>query len=379
MRDTSAVDVSERGQRPATAAAEKAAGDAGGLRPRQSAHHNGFPRRIGAPNHAGELYAALDLGTNNCRLLVARPSRDGFRVVDAYSRIVRLGEGLALTNRLSESAVERAIDALRVCRAKLDARGVKRARLVATEACRAAENGAAFISRVAVETGLELEIIDRKTEAYLAATGCAALADPAANSIVLFDIGGGSTEIVWLTDRPKSRAGERMVRAWVSLPVGVVTLADRYGGIIVTPDNFGAMQTEVSTMLGPFAREARAAMDSPRFHLLGTSGTVTTVAGLHLGLERYDRRQVDGIWMASADVKTVVENLLAMSFTERAANGCIGSDRADLVLAGCAILEAIRAAFPSNRIRIADRGLREGILMELMQADGVWFERRERR
>jgi exopolyphosphatase / guanosine-5'-triphosphate,3'-diphosphate pyrophosphatase len=378
MRDSSAVDFSERGQRPASAATEKVAGDSGGVRPRQSAP-NGFPRRSGAPGSAGELYAALDLGTNNCRLLVARPSREGFRVIDAYSRIVRLGEGLALTNRLSESAVERAIDALRVCRAKLDARGVTRARLVATEACRAAENGAAFIARVAVETGLELEIIDRKTEAYLAATGCAALADPAANSIVLFDIGGGSTEIVWLTDRPKARAGERMVRAWVSLPVGVVTLADRYGGIIVTSDNFGAMQAEVSTLLAPFAKEARAAVDSPRFHLLGTSGTVTTVAGLHLGLERYDRRQVDGIWMASADVKTVVDNLLAMSFTERAANGCIGSDRADLVLAGCAILEAIRAAFPSNRIRIADRGLREGILMELMQADGVWFERRERR
>jgi len=327
----------------------------------------------------GEVYAALDLGTNNCRLLVARPHRDGFRVVDAYSRIVRLGEGIAMTNRLSEAAITRAIEALRVCRLKIDGRGVTRARFVATEACRATENGAHFISRVAEETGLALEIIDRRTEAHLAAAGCSALADPAANDVVLFDIGGGSTEIVWIADRPHGRVGERQIRGWVSLPVGVVTLADRHGGIKVTPENFGAMVEEVTGLLRGFAREARGANRSPRFHLLGTSGTVTTVAGIHLKLERYDRRRVDGIWMRWDDVQTVVDDLLAMSFDERACNGCIGTDRADLVLAGCAILAAIHEAFPATRLRIADRGLREGILMKLMQSEGIWPRQRWRR
>ncbi len=325
-----------------------------------------------------ETYAALDLGTNNCRLLVARPARDGFRVVDAYSRIVRLGEGIALTNRLADTAIHRAIEALKICRAKIDGRGVTRARLVATEACRSTENGALFIQRVREETGLALEIIDRRTEAHLAAAGCTALADPAANDVVLFDIGGGSTEIVWVADRPRGRSGERDVRAWVSLPVGVVTLADRYGGETVTRETFEAMVCEVTKMLEGFAREARHAARTPRFHLLGTSGTVTTVAGLHLKLHRYDRKQVDGIWMRWPEVAEVIDGLLDMSFSERACNGCIGSDRADLVLAGCAILEAIHRAFPATRLRIADRGLREGILMGLMQQDGAWGPGRRR-
>jgi exopolyphosphatase/guanosine-5'-triphosphate,3'-diphosphate pyrophosphatase len=266
-----------------------------------------------------------------------------------------------------------------VCRLKIDGRGVTRARFVATEACRATENGAYFVARVAEETGLNLEIIDRRTEAHLAAAGCSALADPAANDVILFDIGGGSTEIVWIADRPHGRVGERHIRAWASLPVGVVTLADRHGGIVVSPESFGAMVAEVLEMLRGFAREARGASRSPRFHLLGTSGTVTTVAGIHLKLERYDRRRVDGIWMHWNDVEAVLDGLLTMSYTERAGNGCIGTERADLVLAGCAILAAIHQVFPAPRLRIADRGLREGILMKLMQSDGIWPRQRWRR
>ncbi len=318
-------------------------------------------------------YAALDLGTNNCRLLIARPTAEGFRVVDAFSRIVRLGEGLALTNRLCSNAIDRSIEALKVCRDKLELRGVAKARLIATEACRAAQNGSFFLERVRCETGLKLEIVDRETEARLAAAGCAALADPSARSVVLFDIGGGSTEIVWLkqADTPDQSTDSR-VKSWVSLPVGVVTLADRYGGVDVTTDCFERMVAEVKGHLAGFAAVASASLECPNFHILGTSGTVTTIAGVHLGLERYDRKQVDGIWMENADVEQIMTKLLGMSFEERAANACIGSDRADLVLAGCAIFEAIRRAFPCGRVRIADRGLREGILMELMQADGVW-------
>jgi exopolyphosphatase/guanosine-5'-triphosphate,3'-diphosphate pyrophosphatase len=314
-------------------------------------------------------YAALDLGTNNCRLLVARPSVNGFRVVDAFSRIVRLGEGLVSTGELSRPAMRRAIDALRICSDKLRERGNIRHRLIATEACRAARNGTAFLAEVKEETGLDLEVVDRATEAELAAAGCAVLADPTARSVILFDIGGGSTEIVWL--RSGQGSIRQRIKAWDSLPVGVVTLAERHGGEDVDERLFEAMVDEVRVLLAPFERRAGAAARDTRFHLLGTSGTVTTMAGLYLGLDRYDRRRVDGLWMRAEDTTGVIQALLRMSYRERARNGCIGTDRADLVLAGCAIFEAIRRAFPSDRIRIADRGLREGILMEMMQQDGV--------
>ena len=324
-------------------------------------------------------YAALDLGTNNCRLLVARPSSEGFRVVDAFSRIVRLGEGLGASGRLKDAATGRTIEALKICRAKMEARGVTRARLIATEACRAAANGAEFIARVREEANLELEIVDRETEAHLAVAGCAALADAHATCVLLFDIGGGSSELVWLNGPAKERGELRdRVRSWTSLPVGVVTLAERHGGIEVTRKSFERMVLEVEDMMAAFTAEMAGSHRCDKFHLLGTSGTVTTLAGIHLGLPRYDRRQVDGLWMHDADVESVMDDLLGMSFAQRAANPCIGTERADLVLAGCAILEAIRRAFPSTRLRIADRGLREGILMELMSEDGVWSGRRGR-
>jgi exopolyphosphatase/guanosine-5'-triphosphate,3'-diphosphate pyrophosphatase len=323
-----------------------------------------------------DLYAALDLGTNNCRLLVAEPNRGGFHVIDAFSRIVRLGEGMSASGRLSEIAQSRAIEALHICRAKLEGRGVNRARLVATEACRIAENGAAFISRVEDETGLTLEVVSRETEARLAVAGCANLIDWEADGVLLFDIGGGSSELVWLDLQKKSRRDDltRNIRAWTSLPVGVVTLSERHGGVVVDRRVFEEMVTDVDGMLDGLVEgaELSAALRAGPFHMLGTSGTVTTLAGVHLGLRRYDRRRVDGVWLGQQDVGGMIDQLLDMSFDERVANPCIGADRADLVLAGCAILEAIRRRWPCERLRVADRGLREGILTELMAADGVW-------
>jgi exopolyphosphatase / guanosine-5'-triphosphate,3'-diphosphate pyrophosphatase len=324
-------------------------------------------------DHAA-TYAALDLGTNNCRLLVARPTGDGFRVVDAFSRIIRLGEGVAASGRISEAAISRAVEALLVCREKMRARGVARARLIATEACRAADNGQEFRARVAAEAGLELEVIDSATEARLAATGCTELFDPAANGIILFDIGGGSSELVRLN---RSRPGRRGpptpdIAGWVSLPLGVVTLAERYGGKTVSREVYDAMVGEVAAFVDRFAADHRCDLDS--FHMLGTSGTVTTIAGVYLRLQRYDRRRVDGCWLSDGEISRVVAELMAMTFDERAANPCIGVERADLVLAGCAILDAIRRAFPCQRLRVADRGLREGMLVEMMREDGVWGE-----
>jgi exopolyphosphatase/guanosine-5'-triphosphate,3'-diphosphate pyrophosphatase len=336
-----------------------------------------------AKSDPAHTYAALDLGTNNCRLLVARPSdeavrnsAEGLRIIDAFSRIVRLGEGLSLTGELGEAAQERTLDALEVCRAKMDQRGVTRARLIATEACRAAANGAEFIDRVRHEVGLDLEIVDRETEACLATLGCATLADPHAEGVLLFDIGGGSSELVWLDPAGAQGTGgttERIgIRAWTSLQIGVVSLAEQFGGVDVSPATYEAMVSHVAHALQGFLSQAMLERHCSRFHLLGTSGTVTTVAGVHLNLARYDRRRVDGLWMSSAEVRTTIARLRRMTYAERSAHGCIGIARADLVLAGCAILEAIRRAFPAPRLRIADRGLREGMLIQLMRADGVW-------
>lgn len=327
---------------------------------------------------ADDLYAALDLGTNNCRLLIAQPTRPGqFRVVDAFSRIVRLGEGLDANGRLSDDAMDRAIEALKICAGKLQHRPVRRHRLIATEACRSARNGAEFLDRVEGETGLQLEIVTRETEARLAVAGCSSLVGRETDGLVLFDIGGGSSEIAMidLTENRSNRLASH-IKAWTSLPVGVVTLSERHGGCLVTPEVFEAMVAEVDAMLAHFTPPELPAFSGlngdRRIHLLGTSGTVTTLAGLHLELPRYDRRKVDGLWLSNAEVDRMLDMLLSWDFDARAANPCIGADRADLVLAGCAILQSIRKRWPSERMRVADRGLREGLLNEMMSADGAW-------
>jgi exopolyphosphatase/guanosine-5'-triphosphate,3'-diphosphate pyrophosphatase len=317
-------------------------------------------------------YAALDLGTNNCRLLVARPAGDGFRVVDAFSRIIRLGEGVSASRRISEAAIDRAISALSVCRDKIKSRGVTRARLIATEACRAAENGDDFQARIAEKVGIKLEIIDRETEAALAATGCTPLIDPQAAGVILFDIGGGSSELVRLDRSVPVRHGPPVpvIRGWASLPVGVVTLAERHGGEKIDRALYETMVDEVAEHVGRFATEHGGDLDG--MHLLGTSGTVTTITGVHLDLPRYERRRVDGCWLRDEEVTGVVDRLVAMNYEERVASPCIGAERADLVLAGCAILDAIRRFFPCERLRVADRGLREGMLVQMMREDGAW-------
>jgi exopolyphosphatase / guanosine-5'-triphosphate,3'-diphosphate pyrophosphatase len=347
--------------------------DAVPSRPALGADVQAAPTPSRPARHTGATYAALDLGTNNCRLLVARPTADGFRVVDAFSRIVRLGEGLSLTGRLSEPAIERTLVALGICRDKMNARGVTRARTIATEACRSAVNGAEFVASVRERLGVTLEIVDRETEAHLAAAGVGDLADREAKSIVMFDIGGGSSEIIWLGG---DGLGRRRVRAWESMRLGVVTLAEKFGGVDVTDRTFADMTAYVSEALEPFVDRVAGEARCDRFHLLGTSGTVTTIAGVHLNLPRYDRRAVDGLWLDRRDVDAAVGRLRSMSYAERAANACIGEERADLVLAGCAILQAIRERFPAERLRIADRGLREGILSQLMREDRVGPHRR---
>jgi len=333
--------------------------------------------------HQRPLYAALDLGTNNCRLLIACPQKPGrFRVVDGFSRIVRLGEGLAGTGRLSDEAMDRAVAALKICADKLSNRKIRAQRLIATEACRRAENGDAFLLRVKEETGLDLEIVTQEMEAHLAAAGCGALMDRKSEGAVLFDIGGGSSELV-LVDRSngKRRNIAENIAGWTSLPLGVVTLAEQFGGQNVTRDLFDEMVANVVGKIQVF--EKRNAIDhifaKGGAHLLGTSGTVTTLAGIHLELPKYDRRKVDGIWLTSSQIDDIINRLLDMTYEERAANPCVGTERADLVLAGCAILNAIRKTWPAEMLRVADRGLREGLLTDMMHRDRSWVRPRKNR
>lgn len=369
------------GDRGGRGAAETSAiADGSAARPAGAADHN---EDTGARAPATPfVYGALDLGTNNCRLLVAKPSRRGFVVVDAFSRIIRLGEGVQATGTLSDAAMARTIAALRICADKMRRRGVTRSRLIATEACRIATNGAAFVDRVENETGLALEIVGRETEAKLAVSGCASLLDRNCDWALVFDIGGGSSELIWL-DLKKLQGGWRhslngrigvqnCIAAWTSLPLGVVSLAERHGGREVTKDRYEAMVDDVLRALRDFESQHRFGerIANDRAHFLGTSGTVTTISGIHLKLPRYDRSRVDGCWLTAEDVRFVSNDLIAMSYPERVAQPCIGHERADLVLAGCAILEALLRMWPCQRLRVADRGLREGILTTLMAEDG---------
>ncbi len=311
-------------------------------------------------------FAALDLGTNNCRLLIARPQGAGFTVIDAFSRIVRLGEGLATTGKLSDAAIERTIAALRICADKLKRRNVALARSVATEACRQASNGSEFIERVYHETGIALDIITAEEEARLAVLGCHALLEPGDGPALVFDIGGGSTELV-LVD---SRAEVPRILDWHSAPWGVVSLTEAVGLIDGAERGaalYAEMRDRVRESFAPFVARLRTPKGTPR--LLGTSGTVTTLASVHLGLPAYDRSVVDGLIVPSAAMREVSQRIAGMSMAERSQVPCIGGERADLVVAGCAILETIMDLWPAERLGIADRGIREGILRRLMNGD----------
>lgn len=314
------------------------------------------------------VFAALDLGTNNCRLLIARPTRDGFRVIEAFSRIVRLGEGLSSSGRLSEAAMARTIDALKICSEKMARRGVTVARAVATEACRRAGNGAEFLHEVKGATGIALDIITSAEEARLALAGCTPLLEPPHDHAIVFDIGGGSTEILW-TKLPGG--GRTEVIDWISLPFGVVNLTERYGAGDHASGSYDRMIAEVAEALAPFeARHGLAGhLREGRVQVLGTSGTVTTLAGVLLGLPRYERRLVDGCWLDFHKVIEQSRQLAGQSIADRALHPCIGEERADLVVAGCAILEALHRFWPADRLRVADRGVREGVLVELMRRD----------
>jgi len=338
----------------------------------------------GPPN--GAAFAALDLGTNNCRLLIGAPNGEGFRVIDSFSRIVRLGEGLQRSGMLSDTAMDRAMGALHACAARLARRPVRAVRAIATEACRRAGNGEAFLKRVRSETGINFNIISTREEAELALESCAPLlrgahASPQQNEdaarpaqagqigrrALLFDIGGGSTELAWVRLSQNGAAPELI--GYDSLPVGVVTLAEHFGHHGFEPDGYRDMVNHVRARLAAFERihcighELRVG----GVHFLGTSGTVTTLAGVALNLARYRRPMVDGVRLTSEDAHKALKLLRGLGREGLDRHPCVGPERSAFVLPGCAIFEAISTVWPAPDVMVADRGLREGMLLRMMR------------
>ncbi len=317
-------------------------------------------------------FAALDLGTNNCRMLVGAPAGDGFRVLDSFSRIVRLGEGLHDTGRLSPVAMDRAITALQGCVQRLTRRPVRGVRAIATEACRQAVNGPEFIARARAETGLAIDIISTREEAELALESCAPLLRDGGRRALLFDIGGGSTEIAWVRLCSSGCAEDAPeLIGYISLPVGVVTLAERFRATAQTEAGFDSMVEDVAARLHGFDAVHRIGQEIRQggVRLVGTSGTVTTLAGIALALPRYSRPAVDGVVLSDREARDALADLQALGREGLAAHPCIGPERAEFVLPGCAIFAAIHRLWPASQIVVADRGLREGMLLRMMRAD----------
>lgn len=332
------------------------------------------------------LYAAVDLGTNNCRLLVAEPRGQSFRVVDSHSQIARLGEGLHESGRLSDAAIERAMSALHAIRMKLKQHGVGRVRCIATEACRKASNGADFIRRVQTETGLTFKVIGAREEARLATIGCYDLIGPDVQSVLVVDVGGGSTELSLVDARQIRKVGlsgilrEAPILDWTSLKVGVVTLSETFD----LSDEAAAwplmLERARAAVRGwPALDRVRQRLASDGGHLIGTSGTVTCLAGVHLNLDRYRRDKVDGSWLSRQDGRETMQRLRDLGVAGRAKLPTIGEERAPLMLAGCAIMEAVWEAFDAHKLRVADRGLREGVLLSMMHGQKAPRRRRPKR
>ena len=326
-------------------------------------------RMLGRWQHT---YGALDIGTHNCRLLIAKPEPQGFKVIDSFSRIVRLGEGVSASNMLNETAQRRAIDALLICAEKMIQRDVSCVRAVATQACRLAVNGPQFVKRVYDETGISINVIDPQEEAELAIHGCLPLMNPAVPFGIIFDIGGGSTQVILVSQLGKT---PEIINS-ISIPYGVVTLGEEIGTDKLSTEIYENWVEEIGGNLRTFSQENEIAekVDSGRAQMLGTSGTVTTLTGIHLALPKYLRSVVDGAYLSFEDARIISSNLRQKSLAERANHPCIGEDRADLVLAGCIILEAICRLWPVGKLRVADRGVREGILHGLMNAEDLKAE-----
>lgn len=315
-------------------------------------------------NDVQEYLAALDLGTNTCRLLIGKRTPQGVQVVDSFVRVIRLGDELATKGHISKEAIKRAVSALSICAKKIKSYSVARGRYVATATCRMASNREEFLRTILTKAGLDLEVISTAEEARLSIMGCADLMDSSTRYAIAFDIGGGSTEVMWLELFPNKLPE---IIEWISLPLGVVTVADRLRQHSSPEECLLNIRKFVAKEVKSFCDKAYIypQLVKNNIQLIGTRGTVTTLAALHKNLDRYDRLKVNGVLLTPDIIKRTVSNLYGMSVEKRLLHPCIGPLRSELVLGGVAIFEGIYDVFPINPVRVADRGVREGILLDL--------------
>lgn len=316
-----------------------------------------------------ENYAAIDLGTNSCRLVIATPTPSSFRIVETFSRITRLGEGIINNNELSHTAIRRTINALRVCAGVLEEYApIAKSRFVATAACRRARNCRYFLDLVKRETGLNIEIISSQEEARLAVAGCLPLLNRNIKRALVFDIGGGSTEVSLART---TNSGRMIIEGYVSLPYGVVTVSEAFPNHDMTDLAYNTIIERTHKILAEFEEKYNIAeaIEAQEIQVLGTSGTVTVLGAVHLNLPRYNRSAVDGLALSVQDIAKTITKIKRMGDDGRKKHACIGMQKADLTMAGCAIIEGLLSFWPITEITIADRGIREGILLDMMHVN----------
>lgn len=308
--------------------------------------------------------ATIDLGTNTVRLLVVDLARDGsWRTVDHHQRVTRLGEGLTATGVLGTAPMKRTAEVVAEYVERALTAGARDVRIVATSAVRDAANGRAFAAMVGRATGRRVEVVSGEEEARLTVLGVQHALPSLTGTIVAFDIGGGSTEYI--------RASNGAVAGAVSLRLGVVPLTERFpftGG--VDWHAYALLARHVAERL---EHEVPVALvESPVDHLVGTAGTVTTLAALDLGLAAYDAGRVQGHRLTRASVDALLERLGALSVAERAALPCLEPGRADLIIPGIAIVAATMDRFRRDTLVVSDWGLREGIVADLATHPRRW-------
>ena len=335
--------------------------------------NNNKPGNVTVPNkgasQAQKNFAAIDLGTNSCRLVIASPTPASFRIVETFSKITRLGEGIINDNELSRPAMRRRINALKVCAGVIEEYApIYRSRFVATAACRRAKNCKEFLDLVKKETGLTIETISSKEESRLAVVGCIPLLNRNIRRALVFDIGGGSTEISLAR---VTNSGKTFIEGFVSLPYGVVTISEAFPSQDMTALAYDTIIERTHKLLKEFDEKynIREAIKNQEIQIIGTSGTVTVLGAVHLNLPRYNRSAVDGISITRQDIDRAIAKIKRLGDEGRKKHPCIGAQKADLTMAGCAIIEGLCSFWPIEEITVADRGIREGILLDMMHSN----------
>lgn len=315
-----------------------------------------------AVRDAKKYFAAIDLGSRNCRTIVGCQSKAGaFEYIETYSKSVSLADGVAASKKLSRKSMDRTIEALAFCSKVLSRYAGLTYLAVATDAMRRAENASVFIKRVKRELGLIISIITPQEEAYYAALGCIEVLSLETEIFVVFDIGGGSSEIALC--RQKSDKDIELIDS-LSIPYGVINLLESKDHL--TFSGYSNLVQKISDLSRDFLNQYATTLDFVNnFQCIGTSGTTTTVAALNMNLRFYDREKINDSILQFSEILKTVHYVQSLSEDERKLHPYISQSNEDLVLGGLTILEGIVRGLPASTITVTDRGVRDGVVYAL--------------